>query len=84
MSLRSLGASDPRHWIPKKAGLQQGCQKPIFVAFRFYEAEDNPRIKHTKKGLISMVNCGDGMLGSQFFVTLGNIINSTCIFGSDM
>ncbi len=38
---------------------------------RFYEAETNPRIKHTKKGLISMVNYGNGMLGSQFFITLG-------------
>ena len=39
--------------------------------FRYFEAETNPRIKHTKKGLLSMVNCGDGMLGSQFFFTLG-------------
>ena len=42
-----------------------------FDYFRFYEAETNPRIKHTKKGLISMVNYGNGMLGSQFFFTLG-------------
>jgi len=52
---------------------------------RFYEAEDNPRIKHTKKGLISMVNCGDGMLGSQFFVTLGDDLDyldgEHCVFG---
>jgi peptidyl-prolyl cis-trans isomerase-like 4 len=38
---------------------------------RYFEAETNPRIKHTKKGLISMVNCGDNMVGSQFFFTLG-------------
>jgi cyclophilin family peptidyl-prolyl cis-trans isomerase len=38
---------------------------------RYFEAETNPRIKHTKKGLVSMVNCGDNMLGSQFFFTLG-------------
>ena len=41
--------------------------------FRYFEAETNPRIKHTKKGLLSMVNCGDGMLGSQFFFTLGTL-----------
>jgi hypothetical protein len=40
---------------------------------RYFEAETNPRIKHTKKGLVSMVNCGDNMLGSQFFFTLGSV-----------
>jgi len=52
---------------------------------RFYEAETNPRIKHTKKGLISMVNYGNGMLGSQFFITLGEDLDyldgEHCVFG---
>lgn len=52
---------------------------------RFYEAETNPRIKHTKKGLISMVNYGNGMLGSQFFFTLGEDLDyldgEHCVFG---
>jgi len=52
---------------------------------KFYEAETNPRIKHTKKGLISMVNYGNGMLGSQFFFTLGEDLDyldgEHCVFG---
>ncbi|ESP02173.1 hypothetical protein LOTGIDRAFT_64187, partial [Lottia gigantea] len=39
---------------------------------RYFEMETNPRIKHKKQGLISMVNNGDGMHGSQFFITLGD------------
>jgi len=52
---------------------------------RYFEAETNPRIKHTKKGLLSMVNCGDGMLGSQFFFTLDDDLDyldgEHCVFG---
>jgi len=52
---------------------------------RYFEAETNPRIKHTKHGLISMVNCGDNVLGSQFFFTLGSALDSLdgehCVFG---
>lgn len=38
---------------------------------KYFEAETLPRIKHTRAGLLSMVNCGDSVLGSQFFFTLG-------------
>ena len=31
----------------------------------FFEAEIKPRIKHTRRGLVSMVNDGNGMHGSQ-------------------
>jgi len=52
---------------------------------RFFEAETVPRIKHTKQGLISMVNCGDSVLGSQFFFTLGDELDyldgEHCVFG---
>jgi len=52
---------------------------------RYFEAETIPRIKHTKQGLISMVNCGDNVLGSQFFITLGSNLDSLdgehCVFG---
>ncbi|KAK3792694.1 hypothetical protein RRG08_020763 [Elysia crispata] len=37
---------------------------------RFFDMEVSPRIKHTQKGLVSMVNNGSGMHGSQFFITL--------------
>jgi len=52
---------------------------------RYYEAEKVPRIKHTKLGTLSMVNCGDGMVGSQFFITLDENLTyldgDHCVFG---
>ncbi|XP_012282401.1 peptidyl-prolyl cis-trans isomerase sig-7 isoform X2 [Orussus abietinus] len=52
---------------------------------RYYEAERMPKIKHDRVGLLSMVNCGDSMLGSQFFITLGSDLQSLdgehCVFG---
>ncbi|XP_012267370.2 peptidyl-prolyl cis-trans isomerase sig-7 [Athalia rosae] len=52
---------------------------------RYYEAEQMPKIKHDRTGLISMVNCGNNMLGSQFFITLGSELQSLdgqhCVFG---
>lgn len=52
---------------------------------RYYEAEQMPKIKHTRNGLLSMVNCGDNMLGSQFFITLAPDLYSLdgehCVFG---
>jgi len=52
---------------------------------RFFEAESVPRIRHTKPGLISMVNCGESVLGSQFFITLGEELDyldgEHCVFG---
>ncbi|XP_041462918.1 peptidyl-prolyl cis-trans isomerase-like 4 isoform X2 [Lytechinus variegatus] len=37
---------------------------------KYFEMENNPRIKHKKKGAVSMVNNGENMHGSQFFFTL--------------
>ncbi|KYN35000.1 Peptidyl-prolyl cis-trans isomerase-like 4 [Trachymyrmex septentrionalis] len=52
---------------------------------RYYEAEQIPKIKHSRVGLLSMVNCGNNMLGSQFFITLGSELQSLdsehCVFG---
>ncbi|KAL0129339.1 hypothetical protein PUN28_004205 [Cardiocondyla obscurior] len=52
---------------------------------RYYEAEQMPKIKHSRIGLLSMVNCGNNMLGSQFFITLGSELQSLdsehCVFG---
>lgn len=52
---------------------------------RYYEAEKFPKMKHDKVGLLSMVNCGNNMLGSQFFITLGADLQSLdgehCVFG---
>lgn len=52
---------------------------------RYFEAEQMPKIKHHKAGLISMVNCGNNMLGSQFFITLASDLQSLdgehCVFG---
>ncbi|XP_020773111.1 peptidyl-prolyl cis-trans isomerase-like 4 [Boleophthalmus pectinirostris] len=38
---------------------------------RFFDAEKTPRIKHKKKGTVSMVNNGSGQHGSQFLITSG-------------
>lgn len=51
---------------------------------RYYEGEKTPKIKHNRPGLLSMVNCGGNMLGSQFFITLGPDLSSLddhCVFG---
>ena len=38
---------------------------------RFFERELKPRLKHERIGTVSMVDNGDGLHGSQFFITLG-------------
>uniref|UniRef100_A0AAR2IR75 Peptidyl-prolyl cis-trans isomerase n=1 Tax=Pygocentrus nattereri TaxID=42514 RepID=A0AAR2IR75_PYGNA len=38
---------------------------------RFFDAEKVPRIKHKKKGTVSMVNNGSDQHGSQFLITTG-------------
>ncbi|KAM3673570.1 peptidyl-prolyl cis-trans isomerase-like 4 [Ammospiza maritima maritima] len=38
---------------------------------RFFEAEKVPRIRHKKKGTVSMVNNGNDQHGSQFLITTG-------------
>ncbi|CAK9828744.1 Peptidyl-prolyl cis-trans isomerase sig-7 [Anthophora retusa] len=52
---------------------------------RYYEGEQMPKIKHDRCGLLSMVNCGNNMLGSQFFITLAPELQSLdgehCVFG---
>ncbi|XP_011300326.1 peptidyl-prolyl cis-trans isomerase-like 4 [Fopius arisanus] len=52
---------------------------------RYYEGERMPKLKHDRIGLLSMVNCGDNMLGSQFFITLDRDLQSLdgehCVFG---
>ncbi|XP_063243158.1 peptidyl-prolyl cis-trans isomerase G [Bacillus rossius redtenbacheri] len=52
---------------------------------KYYEAEASPKLKHSRTGLVSMVNCGNNMLGSQFFFTLSADLQSLdgqhCVFG---
>lgn len=52
---------------------------------RYFEAELNPRIKHTMAGLISFVGDKNNMLGSQFFITLSPDLTyldaQHCVFG---
>lgn len=38
---------------------------------RFFDVEKVPRIKHRKKGMVSMVNNGSDQHGSQFLITTG-------------
>ncbi|XP_065217928.1 peptidyl-prolyl cis-trans isomerase sig-7 [Planococcus citri] len=37
---------------------------------KYFSGEKLPRMKHDRAGLVSMVNCGDNLVGSQFFITL--------------
>uniref|UniRef100_A0A1I8AHA7 Peptidyl-prolyl cis-trans isomerase n=1 Tax=Steinernema glaseri TaxID=37863 RepID=A0A1I8AHA7_9BILA len=39
---------------------------------RYFEPETVPKFRHNRKGLVSMVNNGSGMAGSQFFITLAD------------
>uniref|UniRef100_A0A182S5U3 Peptidyl-prolyl cis-trans isomerase n=1 Tax=Anopheles maculatus TaxID=74869 RepID=A0A182S5U3_9DIPT len=43
---------------------------------RYFEGESVPKIKHSEPGLLSMVNAGDHLIGSQFFFTLGADLTS--------
>lgn len=51
-------------------GLIEGIEK------RFFQAEYIPKIRHSEPGLLSMVSLGDGLIGSQFFFTLGSDLTS--------
>ncbi|CAJ0593133.1 unnamed protein product [Cylicocyclus nassatus] len=42
---------------------------------RYFEKEDLPKMKHTRLGVVSFVNNGNNMLGSQFFITLGEALD---------
>ena len=52
---------------------------------KYFEGEFLPKVRHTKRGLVSMVNVGDGLLGSQFFITLDDDLDyldgEHCVFG---
>lgn len=60
-------------------GLIEGKEK------RFFEAEYQPKIRHSEPGLLSMVSLGDNLVGSQFFFTLGSDLTSLdgvhCVIG---
>ncbi|CAG9857021.1 unnamed protein product [Phyllotreta striolata] len=54
-------------------------------ARRYFEGENEPRIKHTRPGLLSFVGNDERMIGSQFFITLGDELtyldHKHCVFG---
>uniref|UniRef100_A0A1A9X1N7 Peptidyl-prolyl cis-trans isomerase n=1 Tax=Glossina brevipalpis TaxID=37001 RepID=A0A1A9X1N7_9MUSC len=60
-------------------GVLQGPEK------RFFQAEDLPKIYHANAGLVSLVSAGKGLVGSQFFFTLGENLESLdgqhCVIG---
>lgn len=51
----------------------------------FFEGEVLPKIKHSKRGLLSMASAGNNMFGSQFFLTLdddlGHLDGEHSVFG---
>lgn len=60
-------------------GVLEGVHK------RYFEAETIPKIRHTEPGLLSMVGAGEGLIGSQFFFSLGSDLTSLdgvhCVIG---
>ncbi|XP_056437641.1 peptidyl-prolyl cis-trans isomerase-like 4 [Gadus chalcogrammus] len=42
---------------------------------RFFDVEKVPRIKHKKKGMVSMVNNGNNQHGSQFLITTADSVD---------
>ncbi|XP_053397607.1 peptidyl-prolyl cis-trans isomerase-like 4 isoform X2 [Mercenaria mercenaria] len=52
---------------------------------KYFDMEVSPRLKHRKVGTVSMVNNGNSMHGSQFFITLGENLdyldNTHTVFG---
>ncbi|KAI0985292.1 hypothetical protein GJ496_003133 [Pomphorhynchus laevis] len=50
-----------------------------------FRTERKPQLKHQLRGTVSMVNNGDGLLGSQFFITLADKLDTLdqqhhCVF----
>ncbi|XP_039495598.1 peptidyl-prolyl cis-trans isomerase sig-7 [Drosophila santomea] len=60
-------------------GVVEGPQK------RFCEAEFLPKINHSSAGMLSLVSAGKNLVGSQFFLTLGENLTSLdgnhCVIG---
>ncbi|EDV53803.1 peptidyl-prolyl cis-trans isomerase sig-7 [Drosophila erecta] len=60
-------------------GVVEGLQK------RFFEAEFIPKINHSSAGMLSLVSAGKNLVGSQFFLTLGENLTSLdgnhCVIG---
>lgn len=50
---------------------------------RYFEPEMIPKLRHSRRGLVSFVNNGSNMLGSQFFITLGlDVFLYLCVYRS--
>ena len=43
--------------------------------YRYFASETVPRLKHDKVGLVSMVDSGNGLHGSQFLITTGDSLD---------
>lgn len=40
--------------------------------YRYFASEITPKLKHKERGTVSMVSAGEGISGSQFFITTGD------------
>jgi peptidyl-prolyl cis-trans isomerase-like 4 len=43
---------------------------------RFFEDEISPKRKHAKRGAVGMASAGPGLNASQFYITLGDALDS--------
>lgn len=70
-----------------KSGTGESVYKRLYgEQAMYFEGDLAPKIKHSKTGHLSMVNVGDNMFGSQFFITLDNDLDyldgqGHCVFG---
>uniref|UniRef100_A0A6I8PCQ1 Peptidyl-prolyl cis-trans isomerase n=1 Tax=Ornithorhynchus anatinus TaxID=9258 RepID=A0A6I8PCQ1_ORNAN len=67
------GAAGDHPGRPRRRLVQRGAAPSKLYGDQasFFEAEKVPRIKHKKKGTVSMVNNGSDQHGSQFLITTG-------------
>jgi cyclophilin family peptidyl-prolyl cis-trans isomerase len=52
------------------------CRLMYGTQARFFEDEISPKRKHEKRGAVGMASAGPGLNASQFYITLGDALDS--------